>query len=174
MNIFILDDNPRACAEYHLDKHVVKMPLETAQLICTAHWITHFFGHIPQAIDSYETKKLREYSSEYDIFPYKPVMPNHPCSIWVRSSMQNYMYLTALGIALGREYTHRYNRKHKSAELLYDLPSIKLPDDGLTDFAQAMPDEYRDSDAITAYRSYYRGDKAYIAKWTKRDTPWWF
>ena len=140
MNIFILDDNPRACAEYHLDKHVVKMPLETAQLICTAHWITHFFGHIPQAIDSYETKKLREYSSEYDIFPYKPVMPNHPCSIWVRSSMQNYMYLTALGIALGREYTHRYNRKHKSAELLYDLPSIKLPDDGLTEFAQAMPE----------------------------------
>ena len=174
MNIFILDDNPVACAEYHLDKHIVKMPLETAQLLCTAHWITHFFGHTPLPIDSYQTKKLREYGREYTVFPYKPAMANHPCSIWVRSSMQNYMYLMTLGIALGREYTHRYGRKHKSSELLSKLPSIDLPDDGLTDFAQAMPDEYRNTDAITAYRDYYRGDKAYIAKWTKRDAPAWF
>tara|TARA_R110001583_G_scaffold5669_1_gene30323 strand:+ start:62 stop:601 length:540 start_codon:yes stop_codon:yes gene_type:complete len=176
MNIFILDDNPVACAEYHLDKHVVKMPLETAQLICTAHWVTHFFGYTPQALSPYEFKKLREYSREYgnSIFPYKPAMPNHPCSIWVRSSLQNYLYLMTLGLSLGREYTHRYGRKHKSTQVLLDVPDIDLPDDGLTDFAQAMPDEYRNTDAITAYRDYYRGDKAYIAKWTKRDAPaWW-
>ena len=174
MNIFILDDNPRACAEYHLDKHVVKMPLETAQMLCTAHWITHLFGYTPQPIDSDQSKTLREYVKSHSVVPYKPAMPNHPCTVWVRSSMQNYIWLMVLGIALGREYTHRYGRKHKSSELLLELPDIDLPDRGLTTFAQAMPDEYRNTDPITAYRDYYRNDKAYIAKWSKRDVPsWW-
>ena len=174
MNIFILDENPALSAEYHLDKHVVKMPIETTQLLCTAHWVTHFFGYTPDATDSYQNKKIREYANEYDTFPYKPAMVNHPCSIWVRGSLQNYLYLMSLGIALGYEYTHRYGRKHKSSELLFELPDIDLPSEGLTPFAQAVPDEYRNTDAVTAYRDYYRGDKAYIAKWTKRDAPAWF
>jgi len=174
MNIFILDLNVAQCAEYHLDKHVVKMPLESAQLLCTAHWVTHFFGHTPCKLDNYEAQKLRFYSKEYDTYPYRPAMPNHPCSVWVRSSMQNYMWLMSLAIALGYEYTHRYKRKHKSTQVLQQLPSIGLPDNGLTPFIQAMPIEHQNIDPVVAYRKYYTQEKRYIASWTNRNTPdWW-
>ena len=131
MNIFILYENIKQSVEYHVDKHVVKMPLETAQLLCTTHWISKYIGH---ATDRFITKDelaiLREAKkTEPRPFPYLPVMPNHPCTIWVRSSMQNYMYVLVLGIALGREYTYRYGKTHKSVEeVIKKLPHIDLPD----------------------------------------------
>lgn len=84
----------KKCAEYHVDKHVVKMILETSQLLCGAHWVC---------------------GSEA---PYKLSHKNHPCSIWVRKSLSNYLYLCELGLELGREYTHRYGKKHKSIEII--------------------------------------------------------
>ena len=176
MNIFILDENIKQSAEYHVDKHVVKMPLETAQLLCTTHWISKYIGH---ATDRFITKDelaiLREAKkTEPRPFPYLPVMPNHPCTIWVRSSMQNYMYLLVLGIALGKEYTYRYGKTHKSVEeVIKKLPNIDLPDRGLTPFAQAMPDEYKNGDAIQAYRKYYLQDKYNLFAWKNREVPEW-
>ena len=102
-------------------------------------------------------------------------MMNHPCTIWVRSSMQNYMYLLVLGISLGKEYTYRYGKTHKSVEeVIKKLPDIDLPDKGITPFAQAMPDEYKNGNAVQAYRNYYHVAKSF-AKWVKgREAPsWW-
>ena len=83
-------------------------------------------------------------------------------------------FFTKLGYALGVEYTHRYGKKHKSVEeVIKKLPNIELPSNGLTPFAQAMPDEYKNADAIQAYRKYYLQDKYNLFAWKNRDIPEW-
>jgi len=139
MNIFVLSENPTECAKQYLNKHVVKMVLETAQILCSAH-------HPGSA-------------------PYKRTHYNHPCSIWARSSIDNYLWLCQLGIAISNEYTNRYNRRHKSQDVIEwcqnNLP--ELPEIGLTEFAQAMPDKYKISgNAIKAYKQYYEYKRTII------------
>jgi hypothetical protein len=152
MNIFFLDFDPKKCAEYHLDKHAIKMILETAQLLCSAHWVNN---------------------SEA---PYKLAHKNHPCSIWVRKSLSNYLYLCELGLELCKEYTYRYGKRHKSQDViewcLINKPNIH--DIGFTEPAKAMPDEYKTSDVIESYRNYYRGAKKDFATWKNRPVPDWF
>ena len=151
MNIFVLDQCPKLAATYYLDKHVVKMPLEIAQLLCTT-----------LALQGVET-------------PYKKTHQNHPCAVWVRASLSNWNWLIQHGIAVSEEYTARYGKRHKSQEIIEwcseNLPNI--PELGLTPFAQAMPDEYKHSDVVEAYRAYYRGAKNAIATW-KTTKPHWY
>lgn len=153
MNIFILDWDVRKCAHYHCDKHVVKMILETAQLLCTAH---HSVGSTSEP-------------------PYRIVHKNHPCSIWTRKSLSNYLYLAELGLALCEEYTFRYDKKHKSEEVIewsiINKPNIE--DIGFTTPALAMPDIYKVDDVVQSYRNYYIGEKHQIFKWKKRNAPEW-
>lgn len=153
MNIFVLDRNPELAARYQCDKHVVKMVLETAQLLCA--------------------------QFEPGAAPYRRTHYSHPCSKWVRRSRDNFIWLWRHGVELAREYTFRYGKVHKSLQAIHWAAAnehlLALPDDGLTDFAQAMPDVYkRDGAPVTAYREYYKGDKASFAKWTRRPTPQWF
>ncbi len=152
MNIFILDENPDTAARQHCDKHVVKMILETAQMLCTAHW---------------------ESGGEA---PYKSTHKNHPCTIWARESVDNYKWLCDLGVSLCDEYTLRYGRVHKTQAIIEwlvdNVPNI--PDVPMTPFAQAMPDEYKSKDAVQAYRNYYLGEKQNIAVWKYSQTPRWF
>jgi hypothetical protein len=152
MNIFILDLNVKKAAEYHNDKHVVKMILETAQLLCTAHWIN---------------------GSEA---PYKKTHHNHPSAVWARESMQNYIWLCRLGLALCREFTYRFEKVHKTEQVIkWCLKNVpNLPKTGMTDFALAMPVEYKLEDAVESYRVYYNNDKKHLAKWTKRQKPEWY
>lgn len=156
MNIFVLDYNPKKCAEYHVNSHVVKMVLETAQLLCGVHHTT---------------------DSQYTDIPYKLSHKNHPCSIWARECIENYVWLCDLGLELCKEYTYRYGKRHKSQDViewcLMNTPN--LPDNGnITQFALAMPDEYKVSDVIESYRNYYIGAKSDFAKWKNRETPEWF
>lgn len=159
MNIFVLHTNPFFCARYHNNAHVVKMILETAQLISTANHIrgTH--------------KK----------WMYRPTHQKHPCTLWTAQSKHNLRWLTALGYYLCREYRYRYGRVHKT-ELRIFTPQRALRDidpelvsaDKVTPFAQAMPDECKNCDAVTAYRTYYKTHKRGLAKWRKRPAPaWW-
>ena len=153
MNIFFLDFDVKKCEEYHCDKHVVKMILETAQLLCSAHHVTGGSA------------------------PYKLSHKNHPCSIWVRSSLSNYLYLCELGLKLGEEYTHRYGKKHKSVEViewcLVNRPNIHDVD--FTSPPLAMGDEYKiGNDVIESYRNYYKGAKSKIVSWKNREKPFWF
>jgi len=153
MNIFLLDENPQINAQYHCDKHVVKMILETAQLLCS---VNHLCGDNEP--------------------PYKLAHKNHPCSIWCRASLTNYLYLCELGLELSKEYTYRYNKHHKSTDViqwcLNNLPNI--PDIGFTPPALAMPDQYKVDDFVQSYRNYYIGEKKGFATWKNREVPYWF
>jgi len=162
MNIFFLDMNVKKCAEYHCDKHVVKMVLETAQLLCSAHHV----------IDQVTNK----YRPSNDQIPYKLAHKNHPCSIWVRESLTNYLYLCELGLELCKEYTYRYEKRHKSQEVIEWCVTnkVKICDKGLTEPPKAMPDEYKVKDVVESYRNYYMGAKKSFATWKKRDSPIWY
>ena len=152
MNIFILDYDVKKCAEYHVDKHVVKMILETAQLLCGVHWVSG--GNSP----------------------YKLSHKNHPCAIWARESLTNYLYLCELGLELSREYTYRYGKKHKSQEIIEWCIDNKpnIVDKGFTEPAKAMPDEYKVKSVVESYRNYYLGAKSGFASWKNRETPEWY
>jgi len=151
MNIFLLAMQVAACARYHVDSHVVKMILESAQLLCTA---CHLKGGTA---------------------PYKATHKNHPCSLWVRESLSNWKFLRSLAKALNDEYKFRFNHteNHKSWDVIASLTEPpELEDKGLTPFAQAMPEQYRVvGDPVEAYRRYYIGAKFHLAQWTKRRVP---
>lgn len=152
MNIFFLDSDPKVCATYHNDKHVVKMILETAQLLCGVHWVIG--GEAP----------------------YKLSHKNHPCSIWVRSSLENYLWLCELGLELCKEYSYRYGKKHKSQQIiewcLIHKPNI--PDTPFQEPPKAMPEIYKVDDVSQSYRNYYIGEKRDFSKWKNREVPLWF
>lgn len=181
MNIFYLSTNPIQAAQYHLDKHVVKMILESAQLLCTAHRILDGkeiqVSTITKAGKSRLVKRYVLANKKNDQVMYNATHINHPCAIWCRETINNYMWLYDLFVALCDEYTFRYGKKHKTDILLRDIlksPPVSIPDSPFTSPAQAMPDQYKHSDAVVAYRNYYIGAKAKFAKWTIRPTPDWF
>ena len=156
MNIFVLSLNAREAAKMHLDKHVVKMILEYAQLLSTAHRIL---------------------DEDVDERMYKLTHKNHPCTIWTRQSSSNYLFLYNLFCFLCEEYTYRYGKIHltekKLKDVLKKLPE-NIPEGTITTWAQAMPDEYKDKSVVQAYRNYYIGAKKDFAKWTKAPMPYWF
>ncbi len=176
MNIFILDKDIKTSVSYYCDSHVVKMCLETAQLIQTTLWIDSIFPKaIPRKLDKEERALLMKTKADVpNLFPYKPTHENHPCAIWARSSLDNYVYMLELFETLLAEYTYRFGKVHGSSKILEDDYEVfTLPKVGLTPFAQAMPDEYKDTCAITAYRNYYINEKSHLLVWTKRDKPYW-
>ena len=111
-----------------------------------------------------------------DQVPYKLSHKNHPCAIWARESLTNYLYLCELGLALCDEYTHRYGKRHKSEQVILwcivNRPNII--DKGFTEPAKAMPEEYKVKSVVQSYRNYYCGAKAGFATWKKREIPKWF
>jgi hypothetical protein len=178
LNIFILDLDHYLNAKYHVDKHIVKMPLEATQMLCTASWVDEILGYIPRAATKEETQELRVYLSGLEDWywhdRYTVTHLNHPCSIWARSSSANYEWLYRYLIALGAEYTNRYGKWHKSVSVALRIPKIEnMQNIGLTPFAQAMPDQYKHVDPVTAYRNYYMGDKRHIAQWKRGVPDWW-
>lgn len=185
MNLFYLDENLDACAEAHVDKHIVKMPLEAAQLLCTAIWVDSVIGFVPRALNKEETRELNSLKSnikslpmeERPLTPYLPMMYNHPCTIWTRSSLDNFEWVHCYANALNDEYYYRYGRQHKSVvEVINRLPEPKnMPRLGMTEFLLAMPDELKmEGDPIQSYRDYYHLDKATFAKWSYRPKPHWW
>ena len=176
MNIFILDENIDKCAEAHVDKHIVKMPLEAAQMLCTNHWISKYLGHIPRKLTSEEWAIIKEAkTNDVRDFPYLPTMYNHPCTIWGRESLENYEWLYCYALALNEEYGYRYGKSHKSVhDVILKLPEYHAPSIVLTKFAQAMPEELKGESAVEAYRRFYHKDKATFAEWKFRGKPdWW-
>lgn len=145
MNVFVLDTNPVIAAQMQCDKHVVKMVLETAQMLSTI-------------ADG----------------PYKPTHANHPCTKWARANRTNYNWLVMHGLALCEEYTYRYGKVHKCQAIIASLANKgnQFPI-GVSEFAQAMPDEYKHTDPVTAYRQYYHS-KSDFAVWSKRPAPYWW
>lgn len=164
MNIFYLDENPAIAATYHCDKHVVKMILESAQLLCTALNVT----------------------SGKQITPYKTTHVNHPCAIWVRESLSNWNYVFQLMLELEKEWQLRYKhvKRHKSVSTLLessdncfhfvDMAKLLLADKPFTSPALAMPDHCKiSSDPTECYRYYYRTEKKDLLNYTGREMPFW-
>ena len=144
MNIFYLHRDPVIAAKVQYNKHVVKMILESAQMLCTAH---------------------HHYDENTDV-PYKKAHYNHPSTIWTRESDEQYMWLFDHMVALGKEYTKRYGKVHLSINKcflpLYRLP-VGIPSNGFTQPPQCMPDEFKDECSIKAYWNYYIGEKYTVA-----------
>jgi len=160
MNIFYLDDDPRLAAQYMCDKHVVKMIVETAQLLSTAHHV------LDENIDEYQV---------HDKI-YKKTHQNHPSAVWVRESLDNYMWGWDHLHHLISEYTYRYGREHKTKKILQYLLNVPIDilEIGLTPIPLCMPDEYKVADdAVQSYRNYYKHGKMHLHKWTKREKPEW-
>lgn len=145
MNIFILSENPVEAARMQCDQHVVKMTLETAQMLCTA---------FPEASA-----------------PYKRTHYNHPCSVWIRESEANFVWLCDHGDALAEEYTYRYDKEHKSASVIrwcrVHMAEVSFPKSALTPFAVAMDDSFKRNTVVESYRSFYLNSK-------NRKAPQWF
>lgn len=149
MNIFILDTNPFNAAKMQCDKHVVKMVLESAQILSTV------AGG-----------------------PYKPTHQNHPCTLWAGANITNFNWLLRHALALSEEYTLRYGKRHKCRDVIEQIATRsahQLPRNigqGFTDFVQCMPDQYKDKDPVIAYRRYYHS-KAGFATWKTQEPYWW-
>ena len=160
MNIFYLDKDPEKAAKLQYNKHVVKMILESAQMLCTAH---HHYAET-----NYPMVEV----------PYKKAHYNHPSTKWVRESESNYMWLYDHMIALGEEYTRRYGKKHLSiikCSLPLSHKPLGIPQTKFTQPPQAMPDDVKVlNDSITAYRNYYIKYKKGFATWKKDRKPEWF
>lgn len=155
MNIFIFDEDIKKNVSFYPDKYIVKMLLENVQILSSVYYFRN---------------------SVYDP-EYKLAYKNHPCNIWARESFENFMYLRDLVKEIYNEFKFRYNKEHKSGIVFEKMkPYIPsgFPKDELTPFAQAMPDIYKDKDPVKAYRNYFIGEKKHIAKWSKREVPYWF
>lgn len=178
MNIFYLDEDVDKCAEAHVDKHVTKMQLETAQMLSTNLWIDEVLGYIPRKVNSDETAELRS-AADAAGYPtsvrYRPCFFNHPCTIWMRESWENFEFSLLLVYALESEAMWRGFNKHKSAAMVHQLPLPQnLPSKGFTKPRQAMPEEFNNEDSVKAYRDYYMGAKDHLAVYTRRSPPpWW-
>ena len=152
MNLFVLHRDPAIAARWQSDRHVVKMTLETAQILCSAAW------------------QLGQRA------PYKPTHQKHPCVKWTAACRGNWSWVVAHGLALAAEYERRFGRTHAS------LPVLKWarrhgPKTGLRrqPFVMAMPDRYKARDPVAAYRRFYREEKAHFATWKppSKPPPWW-
>ena len=170
MNIFVLDEDPIISAQMQCDKHIVKMPLETAQMLCS---VWHRYGSA-------------------DRVPDKEAHKNHPCTLWAGNDGANYDWLWQHGMELCFEYTRRYNKIHKCQQVIMDLtidtckfefPNMSVDWWDITPHPQCMHDEYKEQDGffspevaiVRAYRQYYVNEKKDIAKWEKsRPMPDWY
>ena len=176
MNLFFLDFDLKKCAEYHCDKHVVKMILELTQMLYTAHHILKM--------------KLPDNA-------YKPIRNhNHPMCVWVRKSKENYTFTSELAMCLSEEYTYRYKREHSCHKHLLFLKNnypdfnqkveytkqVYLSDMSpdmeklnLTPIPLCMPDDCKTTkDVIQGYRNYYIAKKSHFVKWKNRPIPEWY
>lgn len=187
MNIFIYDKVISENVKMYPDKHVVKMILETAQLLSTAYRISN--GKKIKAIvngkfknwylidsDEYRLENTTVVITKTTVYAATHI--NHPCALWARASKSNFQYLLNLYHALISEWNYRYqhNKVHKSNECIFIIESdiINIKEKYLTDFAQAMPEQYRDKDVTKAYRDYFNGEKQHLAYWKNRPKPDWY
>ena len=181
MNIFALSELPEEAAKFHNNSHVVKMIVESAQLLSTAHRVLD--GNIVTITDEKNgkarKKKIWEFqSNDPRLEIYAATHINHPCSVWTRASSENYQWLYQLWEELIKEWHFRFshNKVHrceKIRDLIKALPN-NITIGKRTPFALAMPEERKISnDPVECYREYYRKDKAHLSKWGNRDSPIW-
>jgi hypothetical protein len=175
MNIFMISSDPKQSAIWLVDKHIVKMATESAQLLSTAHRILDGTPYNGKSKTGRNVKRWHLHDDRENIL-YLACHINHPSSIWTRTSVQNYLWLVEHFYAILDEYTYRYGKKHKCSELAYTLQS---PPKNLTKYEKtpllcAMDSKYIIStDPVVNYRNYYKTGKNHLFAWKNRQPPEW-
>jgi len=169
MNIFVLDENPVTAAQYLDDVRVPKMCVESAQMMASA---LRRHGATDEQMPLTKAGK-----------PYKGGYKHHPCTVWAGDSWTNLNWLASHAMALCVEFENRFEKEHACFGPICQMTNLiasmykSIPNDArLTPFAQAMPDEYKDDDAVKAYRSYYKS-KQYSkggVRYVRTDVPTWW
>lgn len=195
VNIFYLDHNPAIAAESHCDRHVVKMIVETAQLLSTA-WHVLAADAVSQSIGSTDPAYISTYSrvkeKEARLAPglifylgnqriYGCTHEHHPSAKWARETTGNYDWLWRMGMGLLFEYTHRYGKRHATTDVMrtLELPPPDAPDAPQSEPPLAMAEEFYVADAagyadaVASYRRYYRDGKRHLLTYTRRPPPAW-
>lgn len=177
MNIFYLDHDVTKCAEYHNDKHTVKMIIEYAQLMSTAHRMLDGEEYYGLTSNNRKIRRWRMNDDDFENGLMKASHINHPSNVWLRSSKENYQWLYQLWVALLDEYTYRYDKIHacqKYNRFLMLTPK-NIPNIPFTGPTPAMPDEVKiKNNSLASYRNYYINNKTHLASWKKRPTPEWY
>ena len=145
MNIFFLHKDPSRAARMQCDKHVVKMVLETTQMLSTA-----------------------ARRNGFDI-GYKAAYPSHPMTRWVGDNNYNFSWAIDHAQELSKEYTARYGKFHACQKVINEFLSLKGSHINFSEPPQCMPDEYKCDNFIDAYNKYY---KAKLAGW--KHPPKWY
>jgi hypothetical protein len=176
MNIFVLAKNINTSAKYHPDKHIVKMPLETAQLLCTAYIeLSKEINLLPTTINFYNKRKRK-----IVVNLYRSTHKNHPCTLWVKHSLGNFKWTIEHGLALCAEYKFRYNKTHKCETVIKAFKSnlennpkfcALFNNYNKTKNVQCMPDQYKNTDTVKAYQDYFISEKSHLFNWKNRNTP---
>jgi len=181
MNIFVLDRDPVLAAQLQCDKHVVKMIVESAQMLSTVHrYIDGDVYLCPSKSGLREVKNWRHPDPELDRILYRVVHLKHPCTAWTAQTSCNYEWHFKHFVALCDEYTHRYSRVHETEKKLKEILRKHpkgLTAKGLTPFALAMKanPECMLDDPVESYRAFYKTKLArFSMKWTNREIPEWF
>jgi hypothetical protein len=158
VNIFYLDRDPKIAAQMHCDKHCIKMILESAQMLSTAH----------RVIDG------DDYANERGL--YKMAHKNHPSTIWVRSSDEHYNWMYSLMLSQMEEYTYRYDKHHATERLIEPLRLLptSIENNGFVDPPMCMPEYCKKDDVVSSYQNYYIEEKSDFATWKRRAMPEWF
>jgi hypothetical protein len=177
VNIFYIDRDPHQAAKWMVDKHVVKMILESAQLLSTAHRVLDGRMFTGKTATGRNVKRFELPDARNGVI-YVATHVNHPSAVWARTAVKNYNWLYEHFHALGQEYTHRYNKIHKCfhGEMAYMLasPPLNLRAYEMTKIPSAMDDQYVIStDPLTNYRNYYKLGKKKLHAYTRRDPPPW-
>ena len=168
MNIFVLDKDPVKAAKYIDDQRISKMIIETGQMMRAALG-RHDFNE--------------DMCIEWGILtskgtPWKVTHKNHPCTLWAGDDYDNFMWLGDYGLALCNEFFDRYGKAHACHFAVMRMRDANIIErvipktGGMTPFAQAMPDEYKDDDAVFAYRRYYKSKDN--IRYRKTDVPTWW
>jgi hypothetical protein len=189
MNLFVLSANPKEAAEAHGDKHVVKMILEACQMLYTAHWTAvhphllkersavkiskaHKLLPVPEHMLSAPKRKCQDEPG------FRPVHLHHPCTIWIRECLGNYMWAIELALALAEEYEYRWPGRTHSCKAHAEWLKVNIPpgisEKERSEFVVAMDDEYRvPGDPVASYIKYYRGSKKdrNLTVYTRRIAP---
>ena len=176
MNIFYLHENPIQNAKWHIDKHIVKMPIEYAQLLSTAHRLLDGEMYLGKTSNGRNIKRWRLDDKREDIL-YKASHINHPSAIWVRESIENYYQMFKLYMATLAEFTNRYGKIHGASKPSVFLmrPPLNIPCVKKTEIPQCMPDYCKvKGNPIKAYRNYYINEKESFATWKNKEIPQWF
>ena len=182
MNIFVLHQDPIIAAEMHCDKHCNKMIVEHAQMLTAAYYSTLGISRKKEIPDKQDAvnKMFKGWPRKHadgSEWHYAITHVNHPCTIWTRASIENFNWLLECTEALCVEFRKRWKGEHSISRILNWMRQNppRLSSIGLTPFAQAMPDCFKNEDATIAYRQYYAMKTTYMKlEWRYTPAPsWW-